>query len=265
MIDKRTESKVDMVLKELRGRGRVAVALSGGVDSSTLTALAFKALGENAIAVTIKSPLTIPEEAAMARKVAKLIGVKHIVIPFNELEIPGFDENPPERCYLCKKRRSQLLKKEVGGYVIADGTTADDLKDYRPGIRALKEEGVWSPLLEAKLTKKEVRMIAEELGLPNSDAPPNSCLATRFPHGEKLTPQKLSKVAEAERVVRETLSVRLVRVRVHGQLARIEVGEDELEKALNKQKLREAAVKIRKLGYRFATLDLEGYKPGKHV
>ncbi len=260
------DKKVKEVVKKLKKFKGVVVAFSGGVDSSVVLALAKKALGDNVLAVTVDSPVTPPWELKEAVKIANLLGVKHLVVRVNELEeVPGFAGNPRDRCYLCKKFRFSLLKRlaaEKGFNAVLDGTNLSDLGEYRPGLRALKELGVISPLLEARLGKSESREVARFLGLPNYDKASNACLATRFPYGCKLTVEKLRRVAEAERFLREELGVKVVRVRDHGDLARIEVGREERKVFFNEDVMDLVARKLKDLGYRFVTLDLEGYRFG---
>ena len=255
------------LLEDLQRRGSLLVSFSGGVDSSVVAYLAYKALKDNSLAVTIKSPLTPSGEIEDAKKVAKEIGIKHLIVPFNELKIPGFNGNPPNRCYLCKKARFRFLKKlaaEKGFRTVADGTNLDDLKEYRPGNKALKEEGIYSPLAAHGLGKRQVREIASTIGLSVASKPSNTCLATRFPYGCSLDLESLRRVDLAEAYLKRKFELKKLRVRSHGNLARIEISKDELEGFL--ERLREARksliAKFRRLGFTYITLDLEGYRLG---
>jgi len=261
------KSLVDELIEEIKRMKSALVAFSGGVDSSTLAALAYKALGDRALAVTINSPLLPHGELDEAVKVARVIGMRHLVVEFNELELPGFSDNPRGRCYICKKARLAVLKdiaSREGLKAILDGTTKSDLSDYRPGIRALIEEGVRSPLLEAGLSKDKVREIARLLGLPVHNKPPSSCLATRIPYGQKITLEKLRRIDLAERVIKERLGASLVRVRLHGgDLARIEVDPRERRLFFSEEALNFIAIEFKKLGFKIVALDVEGYRAGK--
>jgi len=246
----------------IRGCDSAVIAFSGGVDSSLVCAVAHEVLGERTIAVTAISQTYPPVEVEWAKKAARHIGIKHMTITTNELEDPNFAANSPERCYYCK---SQLLRKldeirnELGFEKIFDGTNFDDFSDYRPGIRVLREFGVRSPLAEAGLTKEEVRELAAEYGLPNADKPANPCLASRIPFDQEITPEKLERIAKGEQFLR-SLGFRVVRVRDHGELARVEVGEEELSRA---RKLEVEIVKtLRGFGYTSVVLDPQGYRMG---
>lgn len=246
--------------------GPILVAFSGGVDSSVALAVAILTLGSsNVIAVTAISPTYPEEDLEWARKITKLLGVKHIIIETNELEDPNFVNNPPTRCYFCKKSLvNHLLKlaKEYKAKVIIDGTNASDLKTHRPGYLALKEAGVRTPLAEVNFTKKDVRLLAKVLGLPNWDKPSMACLASRIPYGEIITLEKLKRIANAEKIVKRITGVKQLRVRDHGYIARIEVGRDERRKFFNEGIMDRVAQELMKLGYKFVTLDLLGYRQG---
>ncbi|MEM4576145.1 MAG: ATP-dependent sacrificial sulfur transferase LarE [Candidatus Nezhaarchaeales archaeon] len=256
---------VDELCKKLKEKGSVLVAFSGGLDSSVVACLAHRALGSKAIAVTIDSPLLPPGELEDALKTARLIGIRHKVIKLNELELPGFSRNPRERCYLCKKFRFKKLKEmalQEGINVLVDGTNKSDALEYRPGLKAALEEGIYSPLLEAGLTKNDVLRIAIYLKLPLHNKPSNTCLATRIPYGQEITIERLMRIGLAEKVIKEILNLRIVRVRDHGDLARIEVDPTERRFFFNETALDLVVTELRKLGFRFVTLDLEGYKKG---
>ncbi|MDI6642733.1 MAG: ATP-dependent sacrificial sulfur transferase LarE [Candidatus Hodarchaeaceae archaeon] len=238
------------------------IAFSGGVDSSTVCAAARDVLGDQAVAVTAVSPTYPPGEREIAQAVAKRIGINHLVITTCELHDPNFIANPSERCYYCKRELLQKLdgvRRELEFRCILDGTNRDDYSDFRPGIRALKEFGARSPLAEAGLTKEEVRELAAEYGLPNANKPANPCLASRVPFGQKITPEKLERIARGEEFLR-SLGFRVVRVRDQGTRAKIEVGQEEVPRA------RELEGKIvpalHRLGYPSVVIDPQGYRPG---
>jgi uncharacterized protein len=242
----------------------VLVAFSGGVDSSAVLAVASLALGrDSVIAVTATSPIHHEEDLLWAKRIAEILAVRHVIIESCELEDTNFISNPPNRCYFCKKDLAEELSKvarEFGAKTIVDGTNASDLNSYRPGLLAFAEAGVRSPLADAGITKDEVREIAKALKLPNWDRPPMSCLATRIPHGERITIEKLERIAEAEKVVKILTGARLVRVRDHGYIARIEVSKDERKRFFNENIMDKLAEELQKLGYKYVTLDLYGYR-----
>lgn len=249
----------------LGGMERAAVAVSGGVDSALLLRVAREVLGaERVTGLTARSRLAAREELASAEAACRAEGVRQEVVDFEPLEVEGFAENPPERCYLCKRALFGALKArcaELGAGVLAEGTNADDAGEYRPGLRALRELGVRSPLLEAGLGKAAVRELARSMGLAAWDKPSQACLATRFPHGDRLTAEGLARVAEAERRLRAAVpGLRQARVRVHGAVARIEVEPAAAGEVLARAK--EVAAGLRGLGYGFVALDLEGFRSG---
>ncbi len=259
-----TDTKLAALRNILRGMGKVLLAYSGGVDSTFLLKVAGEVLGEGVLAVTAVSP-TYPEaEHRSACRLARRLGAKHISVQSNELEVQGFCQNPPQRCYYCKKELFQRLRQIAAGEGIAyllDGSNLDDCSDYRPGRKAGEEEGVRSPLVEAGLTKEEIRMLSKQMGLPTWDKPAMACLASRFPYGERITANKLQRVERAERLLRE-LGFRQLRVRSHGDVARIEV-EVERVQDLTDLALRQRIVKeLKGLGFVYVTLDLEGYRTG---
>ncbi len=256
------DEKIQRLKSAVKDCESAVVAFSGGVDSSLLCAVAREVLGDRAVAVTAVSPTYPPGEIDVAKEVAKKIGIEHLIITTNELDDPKFVSNPVERCYFCK---SELLKKldevreELGFKKILDGTNYDDLSDFRPGRRAIEEFGVVSPLALAGLSKEEVRHLAADYGLPNSDKPANPCLASRIPFGSRITPERLERISKAEGFMR-SLGFRVVRVRDHGDLAMVEVAKSEVGKAL---KLKNRIVEnLKRLGYAFVTIDLEGYRSG---
>jgi uncharacterized protein len=257
--------KYQRLLKWFKGKKGVLVAFSGGVDSTLVSFAAKEVLGDKALAVTANSPLLPAGELEEAKKIARLIGIRHKVIDVNELENEELTKNPPNRCYYCKKELMTVLRNmanEEGLEVVADGTNADDLRSYRPGINALRELNIRSPLAEVGLTKEDVRKISRELSLVTADKPPIACLASRFPYGKKITTKDVIKVKEAERFIKEFAGIKLVRVRDHGVIARIEVGKDERKKLFNEEVLDKISERLKKLGYLYVTMELSGYKSG---
>lgn len=244
------------------------VALSGGVDSAVVALAAKKALGKKAIAITADYKTLAEEELATARQVAKEVGIKHTIIEYDELENAEFVKNDGLRCYHCRTELGRHLAEEAkkaGIMLVVDGTNADDLTDYRPGIRALRENGVRSPMVELGLAKSEIREIAKKFGLSVYDKPSNACLASRIPTGDQVTYEKLRRIESAEIIVKTIFGVRQVRVRDHGELARIEVGRDELQKMFDTDKLTLLDRKLKEVGYKFVAVDAAGYKTGKLV
>lgn len=244
------------------------VALSGGVDSAVVALAAKKALGKNAMAITADYKTLAEEELTAARQVAKEIGIDHKIIEYDELENPEFVKNDEMRCYHCRTELGQHLTEEAkraGISLIVDGTNVDDLTDYRPGIRALRENGVRSPMVELGITKSEIREIAKNFGLSVYDKPSNACLASRIPAGNEVTYVKLQRIENAEIIVKSIFGVRQLRVRDHGELARVEVGKDELQKMFDADKLALLDVKLKELGFKFVSVDAGGYKTGKLV
>lgn len=249
----------------VRDASPVLVAFSGGVDSSLLLKVSLDELGpDKVLAVTVHGPVHTREELDAARELARRLGVRHLVVPLDQLEVPGFASNPPERCYLCRRAMYAGLAKiaeSEGMATIIDGANLDDRGDYRPGMQAAADTGIVSPLLEAGLTKAEVRAWAKEVGLPVWDAPASPCLASRFPYGETISAQGLRMVSAGEEFLRR-LGFTTVRVRHHGNSARIEVGEDDIPRAADGPARRAIVEHLRGLGYVYVALDLQGFRSG---
>ena len=264
-LESEVEERLLEVRRLLEAMGDVAVMLSGGVDSALLAALAHEALGRRAVAVTIESPLLSADERADARRLAAQVGIRHEVLPMDELEDAGFVANPRDRCYLCKRMRLEAVVRwaaERGIPWVLDGANADDLRDYRPGMKALAEfSSVRSPLLEAGITKAEVRAAARAMGLFTWNKPARACLASRIPYGEPVTAEALRRVEAAERFLAGILPpAAQFRVRAHGDLARGEAECEDLPRVLAR---REAVTEaLRAAGFRYVTLDLAGYRMG---
>lgn len=244
---------------------RVIVAFSGGVDSTFLLKVARDTLGvRNVLAVTALSPLYPQRELEEAKKVIQPLGVRHLLIESNELEIPGFSKNPPNRCYYCKRRLFEellSLAREESIRFVVEGSTLDDEKDHRPGKMAIEELGIRSPLQEALFTKTDIRECSKALGLPTWDKPSFACLASRFPYREEITEEGLKMVDEAEGFL-FGLGFKQVRVRHYQDLARIEILKEEITRLLDGQ-LREKVVShLKGIGYKYITLDLQGFRSG---
>jgi pyridinium-3,5-biscarboxylic acid mononucleotide sulfurtransferase len=239
------------------------VAFSGGVDSSLALAVAARALPEDRVlAVTSNNETYLPSELNLAREFAESLGVDHLVVNTRELDNPDYASNPTNRCYFCKSTLYSDLAKlaEEKGYAcVVDGANKDDEGDYRPGRKAAREFGVVSVLSEAEMTKAEVRELAKYLGLPTWDKPALACLSSRFPYGQEITPEKLSQVARAEEFLRREGFLQ-IRVRHHGEIARLEVGPEELERAFAMRE--EISAELLDAGFLYVTLDLAGYKSG---
>ncbi len=263
--DPRLASLRDRLMEALRGYGRVAVAYSGGVDSAVVAQAAHLALGDRAIAVTAVSQSLASGELEEAEALARRIGIRHRVIRTEEFADPNYLRNNPDRCYFCKSElygRLASLLDPLEADVIASGANADDAGDHRPGMRAAAENGVRHPLQECGLTKDDVRALARAWDLPTWDKPATPCLSSRIAYGEEVTPERVRMVDEAEGWLRRQ-GLRLLRVRYHkGDLARIEVPPEELPR-LAAPEIRLALVPaFRDLGFKFVTLDLEGFRSG---
>jgi uncharacterized protein len=242
------------------------IALSGGVDSAVVALAARKALGDRALAVTADYKTLSQEELDAARSVAKEIGITHRVIQYDELENPEFVKNDELRCYHCRTELGRHLAEEArkaGITLMADGTNLDDLSDYRPGIRALRENGVRSPMVELGIDKSKVREIAKNSGLSIYDKPSNACLASRIPAGTEVTFEKLQRIESSEIIVKTIFGVRQARVRDHGEVARVEVGKDELVKMFDANRLALLDRKLKELGFKFVSIDAAGYGGNK--
>jgi pyridinium-3,5-biscarboxylic acid mononucleotide sulfurtransferase len=255
--------KREAVLSRLGGLQSALVAYSGGVDSALLLALAVEALGPRAVAFTALSPAVAPDELEGARAVARQLGARHVEKVSHELEDPRYAKNPVNRCYFCKTELYTLAVTEaraLGLNAVVSGTNADELRDYRPGLKAADEHEIVQPLAEAGLTKAEIRELSRELGLPTWDKPQQPCLSSRIPYGTEVTAERLQQLAKAEMALRK-LGLREFRVRWHGEIARIELGEGEMERLLP---VRAAAVEaLKEAGFHYVSVDLEPFRSGR--
>lgn len=262
-MDPALEAKKQKLLDLLRDMGGCVIGFSGGVDSTFLFAVAARVLGKRALAVTATSETYPERELREANELALRIGGRHRVIVSEELDIPGFAENPVDRCYHCKSELFTKLRKvadEEGLPYVADGSNVDDRGDYRPGRKALRELDVRSPLEEAGLSKDDIRALSKEMELPTWDKPSFACLSSRFPYGVTITREKIAVVGKAEESLRE-LGLRTLRVRHHGDVARLELGADEFGRVVDG--LRDEVVRrVKAAGYTYVALDLQGYRTG---
>jgi pyridinium-3,5-biscarboxylic acid mononucleotide sulfurtransferase len=259
-----TEGKLDRLHEVLSGLDGVVVAYSGGTDSALVAAVAARTLGDRALAVTAVSPSLAPGEAEQAAEVASLLGIRHRTVRTREAENPDYLANGTDRCYHCKDELYGVLSivaAQAGGAQVVSGANVDDLGDFRPGLRAAAEHGVRHPLVEVGMTKPEVRDAARTLGVPTWNKPASACLSSRIQFGVTISVDMLSKVGRAERAMHD-LGFAQCRVRVHGDLARVEVELPDLPR-LAEPGLREAVLEaLTKLGYRYVTVDLQGFRSG---
>jgi uncharacterized protein len=256
--------KLERLKEMLSECSKVVIAFSGGVDSTFLLSVAHEMLGDDVLAVTVISSFMPAHEKKEAHEIANLIGARHIVVEVDENDIEGFTDNPPDRCYICKKFLfGQVLgiAESEGIKVVMDASNADDVGDYRPGLKALRELEIRSPLMEAGLTKDEIRQLSKNRDLPGWDKPAMACLATRVPYGNKITKENLHQIDEAEEFLR-SLGFGNCRVRHHGDMARIEVSPKRIERLMKPDQRRQITEHLRGLGFKYITVDMEGYRMG---
>jgi len=258
------QNKLEQLRCNIQKMSSLAVAYSGGVDSTFLLKIAHDVLQDRAIAVTARSSTYPEREFKEAEEFTLSAGIKHIVIHSEELEIEGFTNNPPNRCYLCKYELFSKIKEVAGRHhiqYIAEGSNIDDLNDYRPGMQAIKELGIISPLKDVGLGKDAIRKFSKEMGLPTWDKQSFACLASRFPYGERITQEKLAMVDRAEQYLLD-LGFKQVRVRHHGDTARIEVAEAERLKFFDLELMNNVYKQFNEIGFAYTALDMKGYRTG---
>ena len=263
-MDKILEYKLTTLKDELKKMGKVAIAYSGGVDSNFLLKVAKDTLGDNVLAITINAMMHSTREIKEANNYAKKFGVKQIVYKVDDFNLPEFIDNGPLRCYYCKKIVFAKIKEIASEHnikYILDGTNLSDLDDYRPGLKALEELNVVSPLKDSGLTKEEIRILSHRLNLKTYNKPSFACLASRIPYGDKITKEKLKLVEEAENYLQD-LGFRQYRVRLHNDIARIEVAKDEMNKFFDDEMMKNVHNKLKEIGFKYVTLDLNGYQMG---
>lgn len=259
-----TAKKLHKLRESIRSLGSAAVAFSGGADSALLAKVACDELGKKAVAVTIDSPMYPASELKAAKRLSGAIGIEHVIVRVDQLDEKDFISNPPDRCYMCKLgdlKEVRRIADERGLKEVADGTNAEDSRDYRPGLRAKEEMRVRSPLAECGLGKADVRAISKRLKLPTAEKSSSPCLASRIPYGERITPEKLRKIERAEDYLRRK-GFEQVRVRLHGDVARIEVSQKDLPRLAGPGTRALVARQLKRIGFAYVTLDLEGYRTG---
>ncbi len=256
--------KLDQLKTNLSSLSGIVVAFSGGVDSTFLLRVAYDVLGDRAVAVTARSSTYPEREYRESAAFIEALGAQQITITSEELEIEGFSKNPANRCYYCKKElflKILDIAKELGISTIADGSNVDDTGDYRPGMLALKELGIISPLKAAGMTKEDIRILSREMNLPTWDKPAFACLASRFPYGQEITREKLNMIDQAEQFLFDH-GFRQVRVRCHGDVARIEVPCEDRARLLDIELAQSVYAAFKKIGFSYVSLDLLGYRMG---
>ena len=256
---------LDDLVNWFEGKNKVMVALSGGVDSALVAYAAFQKLGTSAIAITADYKTLSEEELKTARDVCTEIGIRQLFLNYDELENEDFTKNDSNRCFHCRMELGNHLielAKKHNVHLIVDGTNLDDLGDYRPGIEALKQHGIRSPLVEVGLSKSNIRYAAKSIGLSVFDKPSNSCLASRIPWGQRVTAEKLTRIEFGEIIVKQLTKVKQVRVRDFDGSAKIEV-DKKMISVFNESVFKQISEKLKLIGFSTVEIDLEGYKPGK--
>ena len=256
--------KLENLKKYLLEKGRIAVAFSSGVDSTFLLKVAHDVLRDNAIAITATAEFVPDRELAESEQFCEKEDIHQEICTGEQMKEPAFTSNPPDRCYICKKALFTKMKEIAvsrGDFVLVEGSNADDCHDYRPGMKAIEELGILSPLQEVNLSKSEIRFLSEKLKLSTWDKPSYACLASRFVYGENITTEKLSMVDRAEQLLLD-LGFRQFRVRLHGKMARIEILTEEFDKIIEEKVRTEITSKFREYGFTYVSLDLNGYRTG---
>ena len=258
------DAKLGKLKHALREANQVLIAFSAGVDSTFLLKIAQMVLGDRAVALTASSPTAPPGELEAAQAFTTELGIRHIVPHSHELSNPSFVQNPANRCFFCKDELYRICQEEaqqLGIATIMDGTNLDDLRDHRPGLKAAKAWGVRHPLVEAEMTKSDIRRYSRELNLPTWDKPSSPCLSSRFPYGTEINLERLKQIAACELLLKE-LGFREFRVRYHGDLARIEVSPEEIDRMFETTTRQAVVAKFKQFGFRYISLDLQGYRTG---
>jgi uncharacterized protein len=263
-VDAALAAKLDRMRATFATMRNLIVAFSGGVDSTFVLKVAHEVLGDAVLALTTTSPTMPDEDRESAIEMARMIGARHLIVESNELEIPGYAANPVNRCYLCKHNLFTVCEAkaaELGIDEIVDGLNLDDLHDYRPGMQAASEKKVRHPLVEAELTKAEIRELSRAMGLPTWDRPASPCLSSRFPYGTEITPEGLTKVAAGEKLLHQ-MGFAIARVRYHGEVARIELEQSEIARIFEPAAREMVECEFKKIGFRFVAIDLKGFRSG---
>jgi uncharacterized protein len=254
--------RLENLKRSIISKGRILIAYSGGVDSSLLAKVATDVLEENAICIILDFEMMSRSELVYAVELAKSLGLNYRMAKYSMLNDEEFVKNSPTRCYICKRELSGALKRiaaEGGISVIADGVNLSDYNDYRPGIKACDEEGLWHPFVDSQISKEDIREISRSMGLPFWNKPSSACLSSRLPYGERITQERLKMVEDAEELLKG-LGLHQLRVRAHGGIARIEVLSEDLDKALSERE--EIVNGLKRIGFEYVTLDLEGFRSG---
>jgi uncharacterized protein len=263
-MDATLDAKLDRMRAIFAPMRSLIVAFSGGVDSTLVLKVAHDTLGGRVLALTTTSPTMPDEDRDSALAMARLLGARHLVVESNELEIPGYAANPLNRCYLCKHNLFTVCEAkaaELGIDEIADGLNLDDLHDYRPGMQAASEKRVRHPLVEAEMSKAEVREVSRSMGLPTWDRPASPCLSSRFPYGTVITPEALAKVAAGEKLL-HSMGFAIARVRYHGEVARLELEQSRIAQIFEPALRDTVEREFKKIGFRFVAIDLKGFRSG---